>query len=93
MKEDKLKHPRITIALTLTFPFSHRMALERANMMVICQRIREDLARLREEMVQLESIHSYNGRQQQFGANLSLQHDIIVLEDVTARLLHKLTHG
>ena len=66
-------------------------------MVVICQRIVEDLARLREEMVQLESIHSYNGRRQQFGARLHrrylLQRYIIVLEDVTARLLHKLTHG
>ena len=91
MKDDKL-HPRITIALTVTFHFTHRMALlGGANMMVICQRIVEDLVHLTEEIIQLESIHSYRGRQEQVAANrhrLYLRQKICVLVAATTLLLH-----
>jgi DNA-binding IclR family transcriptional regulator len=72
------------------------MALARANMVVICQQIVEDLARLREETVQLESFHSYSCRQEQGYAvrhQRSLLRTIRSLLEETAELLHELTHG
>ena len=65
-------------------------------MVVILQRIVEDLVRLREETVHLESIHSYSRRREQvyaFEHQRYLLRTICSLLGETAELLRELAYG